>query len=178
MEHGGSLPHSQQPATCPYLEQDRSTPCPHFTLLRSILNIVLPSTPGSSKWSHSLTFPQKSQYAPLGSPRSTAHLSLLNLITRMIFGEEYRVWSSSLCSLLHSPVTLSLSGPNILLSTLFLSRKLSANVPPSVWATRFHTHIKNFNIYIFGYINAVSGNKNKIFHIATKESKVVEVSLY
>jgi hypothetical protein len=37
----------------------------------------------------------------------------------MIFGEEYRAWSSLLCSLLHSPVTSSLLGPNILLSTLF-----------------------------------------------------------
>jgi hypothetical protein len=37
----------------------------------------------------------------------------------MIFGEEYRSLSSSLCSLLYSPVTSSLLGPNILLSTLF-----------------------------------------------------------
>jgi hypothetical protein len=34
----------------------------------------------------------------------------------MIFGEEYRAYSSLLCSLLHSPVTSSLLGPNILLS--------------------------------------------------------------
>jgi hypothetical protein len=36
------------------------------------------------------------------------------LITRMLFGEEYRSWSSSLCSLLHTPVTSSLLGRNIL----------------------------------------------------------------
>jgi hypothetical protein len=41
------------------------------------------------------------------------------LITRIIFGDEYRSLSSSLCSLLHSPVTSSLLDPNILLSTLF-----------------------------------------------------------
>jgi hypothetical protein len=40
------------------------------------------------------------------------------LITRIIFGDEYRSSSSSLCSL-HSPVASSLLGPNILLSTLF-----------------------------------------------------------
>ena len=34
-------------------------------------------------------------------------------------GEEYRSLSSSLCSLLHSPVTSSLLGPNILLNTIF-----------------------------------------------------------
>jgi hypothetical protein len=40
------------------------------------------------------------------------------LITRIVFSEDYRSWSSSLCSLLHSPVILSLLGPNIFLSTL------------------------------------------------------------
>jgi len=34
-------------------------------------------------------------------------------------GEDYRSLSSSLCSLLHSPVTSSLLGPNILLNTIF-----------------------------------------------------------
>jgi hypothetical protein len=34
-------------------------------------------------------------------------------------GEEYRSFSSSLCDLLHSPVTSSLLGPHILLNTMF-----------------------------------------------------------
>jgi hypothetical protein len=38
---------------------------------------------------------------------------------RTIFGKQYRSLSSALCSFLHSPGTLSLLGPNILLSTLF-----------------------------------------------------------
>ena len=37
MEREGSLPHSQQPATWPYPEADRSSPCPRPISLRSIL---------------------------------------------------------------------------------------------------------------------------------------------
>ena len=67
-------------------------------------------------------FPTKSLYTPLSSPiRATcqAHLILLHFITRTILGEAYRSLSPSLCSLLHSPVTSSLLGPNILLNIMF-----------------------------------------------------------
>jgi hypothetical protein len=44
-------------------------------------------------------------------------------------GEQYRSSSSSLCSFLHSPVTSSFLGNNILLSTLF-SNTLSLRFVP------------------------------------------------
>ena len=63
------------------------------------------------------------------------YLILHNLITHIIFGEEHRSFSSSLCSFLHFPVTSSLLGPNILLSTPFsntFSLHTSLNVSKQV----------------------------------------------
>ena len=45
-----SLPHSQQAATCPYLEPDQTIPYLPNSFLRVHCNIILLSTPSSSKW--------------------------------------------------------------------------------------------------------------------------------
>ena len=79
-------------------------------------------------------FPTKTLNSPLFSPHMCyvpAHPILLNLITQVLYGEEYISVNSSLRSFLHSPATSSLIRLNILLSTLF-SNTLSLHSSLSV----------------------------------------------
>ena len=95
-------------------------PTSHF--LKIHFNIILSPAPGSPKWSLSVSFPTKTLYTSILSHiRATcpAHLIRLDFIIRTVLDEQYRSLISSLRSFLHSSVTSSLLGPNILLNTLF-----------------------------------------------------------
>ena len=128
----------KRPPPVSILTQPYPIHIPASHLLEIHPNIIHPSTPRSPQWSLSLRFPQQDPIHPLSSHiRATcpAHLILLDFITHTILGEEYRSFSSSLWNLLHSPVTSSLLGPNILLNTMFsntLSFLSSRNVNDQV----------------------------------------------
>ena len=81
----------------------------YFLILSSHLRLGLPSALLPS------SLPIKILYTSLFFIYATspAHRVLLDLITRKLLGEEYRSLSSSLCSLLHSPVISSLSTLNL-----------------------------------------------------------------
>ena len=116
MEPKGSLPHSQVPANSLSISsQINAVRVFPFHFLKIHLNIILPSTPVSSKWSPSIRFPNENPVYTSILP----HICYMYrpshslFITRTILIEQYRSLSSSLCSFLHYPVTSSLLGTNI-----------------------------------------------------------------
>ena len=95
---GGSLAHSPRPATCPYPQPDQTFTLLPFQSLKIYCNIILPSTPRSSKWFLFLAFHHQNTVCSsllLPTCYITAHLIILDLITRMEFGEECRTQNSS-----------------------------------------------------------------------------------
>jgi hypothetical protein len=110
------------PPPVPILSQIDPVQALTSQFLKIHLNIILASTPGYSKRSLSLWCSRRNPVRTSPLPNSatcSTHLILLYLITRIIFRELYTSLSSSFCTFLHSPVTSSLLGPNIHLSTLF-----------------------------------------------------------
>ena len=94
----------------------------HPTSWRSILILSSHLRLGLRSGLFPSSFPTITLYASFISPihaTCPSHLIFLDLISRIIFSEGQTSLSSSLCSFLHFPVTSSLLGPNILLSTLF-----------------------------------------------------------
>ena len=140
MEPEGSLPHSQQSATCPYPKPDGFRPCSpsHFSKIH--FNIILLSVPGSSKWP-SVRFPHQNpvRVSPLSHtcyiPRPN-HSSWFHHPGNIWWTVQCLKLLGSFCPCYLVPLKCKYPPQRSILDTAL------AYVSPSIWDTRFHTYTK------------------------------------
>ena len=124
MEMEVSMPHSLDPI----LSRTNSISRISTYFLKIHFIIDLPAALGFLKYLFSAGLPVKilKAFPPSILAKWPVHLNLLDLVTLTILSKRYKLWSSSLWSLLHSPFAFLLS-PNIRLRILF-SNTLSLHV--------------------------------------------------
>ena len=149
MEPESSLPHSQVHATCPYPKPTRSNPYPTSHFPKIHVSIILPSTPGSSNWSLSFRFPHQNPVYVFPLSPNVLHGPPKSLLS-VLSPEQY--WVSNTDHSAPHYVVLSiplLPRPSYaqIFSSAPYSQTRSAFVPPSMWATKFHTHKNNRQNY-------------------------------
>jgi hypothetical protein len=110
---------------------------PHPISQRSILILSSHLRLGLPGGLFPFSFPTKILHAFLVSPfvlRALPHLILLDLIILIILGEQYKLWSCSLCSYHFIPLWSKYFPQNPVL------KHPQPYVPPLMSETKFHTH--------------------------------------
>jgi hypothetical protein len=127
-------PEILQPFTSPYAEPDKSIP-PHAVLFYDMhFNIILPCMHKRSQWFLSFSCFHKINEFFLFSMLAMclAHLFLLDLITLILFGEEWSWWNSCLCSFPCYAVV----------SFLYITSLFRENLRNRMWRTAELWHLK------------------------------------
>jgi hypothetical protein len=142
-----SLPHSQLPATCPYSKPARSTPYP-LLLLKIHLNIYLPIYVWVSLVASLLQVSPPKPCINFFSPPYALHARPSN--SSRFYHPNNIGWGIQLLvkQLLPLPCYLAPPKPKIFFSGPY-SQIPSACVPPSMSATKFHTHKNNRQYYSY-----------------------------
>ena len=145
MEYKGSFLHSQELATCPYVEPINPVHALHPNSWRFVLIIFSHLCLGLPNGLLPSGLPTKTVYTQLLPPKhATRPASLIHLDLNH---------PNNICHLLHSPVTSPLLGPNILLCSVFsntLSLCSSLSVSPSFIPMQHNKHN-----YSFVYLNLI-----------------------
>jgi hypothetical protein len=158
MEPEGSLPHSP----VPIVSQINPFQAPIPLLEDSFLYYPFIYVWVSLRGLFPSDFLTKTLFAPLLSTlHATCPLHLILLA--LIFGEEYSLLSSSLCSLLISPVTSSLLDS----SHPFLKHP-QPTFFPQCWATKFQSHKKQQEKLVLYILIFIWGSKLEDTRICTR----------
>ena len=145
----------QCPPPVPNLSQISPVHAPQSHFLKIHFNIILQSRPGFAEWTLSFRFPHQNPVCTPSHPHTCyiprpLHSSRFDHPKNIGWGVQ--IIKLSLRSFLHSPVTSSLLGPNILLSALFLNTRIIPS-PLSVSDKVSHPYKTKGKNYSFIYLN-------------------------